>query len=169
MSTLNRTPVIDPGASTTGCCTLIDPEQWDGREFTFDERLFAKARTRGVFHIPLNMGSVMAEAQAKIDAADARPDDFLVLSSEDSPWHADHLFAVSKPVPEMETVRLSGRFLAKVFEGPYRNAPTWLEQLGALAAERGETALASYLFYTTCPSCAKEYGKNYVVGFVQVA
>ena len=25
-----------------------------------------------------------------------------------------------------------------------------------------------YFFYTTCPKCAKHYGKNYVVGFAEV-
>jgi len=25
-----------------------------------------------------------------------------------------------------------------------------------------------YFFYTTCPTCAKHYGKNYVVGVAKV-
>ena len=33
---------------------------------------------------------------------------------------------------------------------------------------RGFRTLKSYYFYTTCPKCAKEYGKNYVVAVSEV-
>jgi hypothetical protein len=78
------------------------------------------------------------------------------------------LFAVTQEVPGLSTKRLTGTFLTKVFEGPYRNAPQWHEQLGDYARSTGHTPYASYFFYTACPKCAKAYGKNYVVGFQQV-
>ena len=36
------------------------------------------------------------------------------------------------------------------------------------AAERGKTDGEVWFFYTTCPKCAKVYGKNYVVGIAEV-
>ena len=31
----------------------------------------------------------------------------------------------------------------------------------------GQKAGRAFLFYTTCPKCAKAYGKNYVIGLVE--
>jgi hypothetical protein len=33
---------------------------------------------------------------------------------------------------------------------------------------RGRTLETLYFFYTTCPKCAKHYGKNYVVGIAKL-
>ena len=35
--------------------------------------------------------------------------------------------------------------------------------------DRGQEPKNIYFFYTTCPKCAKAYGKNYVVGVAQLA
>lgn len=169
MYATNHLPLIDLTKSTTGCCTLIEPAQWDDQVFEFDKKLFATASVRSFMHIPLNMGSVMKKSQAKIDAAGAAVDDFIILSEETSPWHSTQYFAVSKDVPGLEMTRLSGTYLTKVFEGPYKDAGTWYSQLIDFVKAKGKKAVAVYFFYTTCPKCAKAYGKNYVVGFVKVA
>ena len=54
--------------------------------------------------------------------------------------------------------------ITKVFEGPYRHAKDWHAEMAALARDKGATGEEVYFFYTTCPRCAKAYGKNYVVG-----
>jgi len=64
-------------------------------------------------------------------------------------------------------VRLSGEFLTKVFEGPYKNAPSWQRELEAHVQRRAKELKTTYFFYTTCPKCAKHYGKNYVVGMAE--
>lgn len=168
MYALNHVPFIDMAQSTTGCCTLIEPADWDKQTFTFDNKLFAKARTRSFFHIPLNMGAVMKKAQAKIDEADARSDEFIILSEEVSPWHADHYFAVEKDVPGLESARISGAFMTRVFEGPFKDAGKWYTQLLDYVKSRGMRPLRTFFFYTVCPKCSITYGKNYVVGFEQV-
>lgn len=169
MIVLRDIPLIDITKSETGCCTLIDPSDWDRQVFEFDNKLFAKVRTRSLLHIPLNMDAVMRSTQAKIDKAGAAAPRWIILSREVSPWHADHYFAVTKAVPGLEMTSLSGTFMTKVFEGPFRDAPDWHRQLIEYAESEGKTPLRAYFFYTTCPSCAKHYGKNYVVGFAQVA
>lgn len=168
MYTLNNIPLIDVSKSATGCCALIEPAAWDEQVFTFKNKLFAKARTRSLLHVPLNMSTTMKNAQAKIDAAKAAAAEWIILSHEVSPWHADHYFAVTRDVPGLEMTRLSGTFLTKVFEGRYQEAYKWHEQLVEYAESKAKTPLAIYFFYTTCPNCAKTYGKNYVVGFAQV-
>ena len=38
----------------------------------------------------------------------------------------------------------------------------------AEVAEQNETLKKMFFYYTTCPKCAKAYGKNYVVLLAQV-
>lgn len=153
----------------TGCCPRFDPAPWDGQEFVFQERLFVRARTINFMHIPLNMGSVMKRTWATIKGAGAAlENEFLVLSTDPSPWRGEHYFAVAREVPGGNMARLSGHFLAKVFEGPYREAGKWAAEMVVYAASQGRPLQKLYFFYTTCPRCARQYGKNYVVGFAQV-
>lgn len=166
---INTLPRIDLTQSTTNCCPLINPADWEDKAITFDGKLFAKATTQSLLHIPLNMGQVMAEAQAKIDAANARAKDFIILSHEVSPWHANHYLAVSYDVPGLAMEKISGRFMTKVFEGPYKDVGKWYSQLIEYVKSKGMTPQKTYLFYTACPKCAKTYGKNYVIGFEQVS
>jgi len=72
-------------------------------------------------------------------------------------------------VPGAEMVKLSGNFLGKVFEGPYKDAGKWVEELTQFVDSRGQQIRKCYFFYTTCPKCAKHYGKNYVVGFPEIS
>jgi len=90
------------------------------------------------------------------------------LSHDDSAWHGEHLFAVSQPVAGAEMVSLSGDFMTRVFEGPYSKAREWSKQMKCEVELRGLTLETLYFFYTTCPKCAKHYGKNYVVGVAKV-
>jgi hypothetical protein len=90
------------------------------------------------------------------------------MSREQSAWSADHLFAVTKEVPNQEMVQVTGDFVTKVFEGPYKKMPQWCEELNEGIRAEGKDAKETYFFYTTCPKCAKTYGKNYVVGVAQV-
>lgn len=168
MYATNRIPLINMSKSKTGCCALINPEEWEGHIFVFENKPFAKAISRSFLHIPLNISSVMRDTQSKIKEAGADTNEFLVLSYEASPWHAEHYFAVSKQVADLEIVRLSGTFVAKVFEGPFKDAGKWYHQLVSYTKSLGQKPLKSYFFYTTCPSCTKVYGKNYVIGFEQI-
>jgi hypothetical protein len=63
---------------------------------------------------------------------------------------------------------LSGTFESKVFEGPYKNIRSWINQMQEYVASRGKVSKKLYFYYTTCPRCAKVYGKNYVVLLAQV-
>jgi len=63
---------------------------------------------------------------------------------------------------------ISGTFLTKVFEGPYQNVGKWVEEMKGYVKGKGKNLKKMYFSYTTCPNCAKAYGKNYVVLFAQV-
>lgn len=166
---LNAIPAYDKTDNPTGCCPRFHPAGWDDQELHFEDKPFVRASTVSFLHVPLNMGSVFAKTWGAIERAHASESSFLVLSHEESPWHAEHLFAVDQDVPGAEIVRLSGTFLTKVFEGPFSQAPRWAEQMKALVEEKGKRLETLYFFYTTCPRCAKTYGKNYVVGLAKLS
>ncbi len=155
--------------SETGCCPRFDPQPWDEKEVTLENRLFVRDRVRSVFHIPLNFGKVMTRNMEKITKAGALAPEPLVLSDENSMWGCEVYIAVAGDVPDTEMVRISGTFLTKVFEGPYKNMRRWLAQMKDYLGRKKQTAEKMYFFYTTCPKCAKYYGKNYVVILAQVS
>jgi hypothetical protein len=165
----NQTPPFDVSDNETNCCPRFTPEPWQDQELHFDNKPFVRASTISAFHMPLNMDSVFARMMAAIEAAHAAGSGRLVLSHDDSAWHAEHLFAVDKEVPGAEMVRLSGEFLTHVFEGPYKDAPEWAATMAADVKKRGKHLDTMYFFYTTCPKCARHYGKNYVVGVAKVS
>jgi len=149
--------------SETGCCPRFDPEPWDEKEVTWQDKLFLKDHIRSLFHIPLNFGKIMVKNMEKIQAAGALAPEPIVLSDEKSLWGADVYIAVDKEVPEAQMEKISGTFLSKVFEGPYKNAGKWVRDMKEYVQSKGKEIKKMYLFYTTCPKCAEYYGKNYTV------
>jgi hypothetical protein len=154
--------------SETGCCPRFDPEPWDGKEVTFKDKLFLKEHIRTFLHIPLGFGKVMVRTTEKIKAADALPPQPLMLYDDTSLWGADLYIAVSKDVPGAKMETISGNFLSKVFEGPFQNAGKWLKEMNEYVKSKGKESKKVYFFYTTCPACAKVYGKNYTVTLARV-
>lgn len=103
-----------------------------------------------------------------IEAAAARPASMIVLADENSLWGADVYIEVTRDVSAAAMTTISGTFLCKVFEGPYRNMRHWIEETNNFVNASGKTMVKLYFYYTTCPKCAKKYGKNYVVILAQV-
>lgn len=150
------------------CCPEGFPSEWDQREIHWEDKRFVRGRVRGFLHIPLNFSSVLARNVALIEAAGAMPEEMLVISDENSLWGADMYLAAAKDVPGAQMARLSGTFLTKVFEGPYKQIPAWIKQMKSYVASQGKELKRLFFMYRTCPKCAKKYGKNYVVLLAQV-
>ena len=150
------------------CCPRFNPEPWDNKEILWEGKRFLKDRVRSLFHIPVNFGAVMKRNVAKIDAANAKSPNMVVLSDENSLWGADVYIEVGKDVPNAAMATISGTFLSQVFEGPYRQVKTWMQSMDKTAQDKGKTIKKLYCYYTTCPKCAKKHGKNYVVLLAQV-
>jgi hypothetical protein len=163
-------PLTYTDKNETGCCAVPNIADWDEQEVTFDNKHFIRMFTRGIFHMPLNMSKVMTSLQAAAEEAGAEmpAQEGMVLSRELSPWKAEQLYAVSKEVPGADNVSLDGTYITKVFEGPFQNAQQWHEGLTSYVIKSGHKPKESYFFYTTCPKCAKHYGKNYIIGLAAV-
>lgn len=160
--------MIDPNIKPTGCCEPFDPELWQEREISWQDKIFVKDHIKSFLHVPLNTGSVIVKNLDLIKKAQAEVSRQLVLTDENSLWGADIYFEVSKEIPNA-TVKLSGTYLTKVFEGPYQNAGKWAKEMLEYVKSKGKETKKLYFSYTTCPKCAKAYGKNYVILFAQVA
>ena len=150
------------------CCPKFDPAPWQERWLTLDGKKFAKARVRSFLRIPLNFGAVMARNMAAIRAAGAEAKGMLVLSDENSLWGADVYLEVAKDFSGAEMAPIQGTFLAQAYEGPYRDISKWIADIRGRVAAKGKTLRKLLFYYTTCPKCAKQYGRNYVVLFAQV-
>ena len=152
----------------TGCCPKFNTELWDKKEIIWKDKLFIKDSVKSFFHIPLNFGSVVVRNMKIIDSAGAANPDNIMLSDEKSMWSSDVYISVNKEIPEASNEKISGTFLTKVFEGPYQNAGKWAKEMNDYVKTNGKEIKKMYFWYTTCPKCAKVYGKNYTVIFAQI-
>jgi hypothetical protein len=152
----------------TGCCPPFDPTPWQGKEVVWKGKPFVRDHVTCLFHVPLDMGRKVAKDTALIEAAGAQADAPLMLSDDKSPWGADIFIEVKKAVPGATMGALSGTFLTRVFEGAFRDVGKWAAVMKHDVEGRGRVLEKLYFAYTTCPKCAKAYGKNYVVLFAKV-
>ena len=131
---------------------------WQNKPFVTDH-------VHCLLHVPLDMRQRVVENQRWIDAAQARPAHPLMLSTDTSAWGADLFIEVTRPVPGAQMTTISGTFTTKVYEGPYSQSRKWMADFRRLMAEQGQPIDKIFFGYTTCPRCAKAYGKNYVILF----
>lgn len=159
---------MDQKITPTGCCDPFDPEPWDQKEVVWKDKIFVKDHITSFLHIPLNMGGKIVKNMELIEKAGAKSNVQLMLTDEKSLWGADIYIDVAKDVPGAQMATLSGTFLTKVFEGPYQNVGKWAKEMEEYVKSKNKELKKLYFSYTTCPKCAKAYGKNYVVLFAQI-
>ncbi len=154
------------------CCPKFNPSLWDNKTSVWTNKLFIRETLPQLFHMPLPwmIGKMIGRMWGKAQNAHAAPDmkHFLWLAYDPSPWKSEHYIAVTKRVPDAENVSLSGTFISKVFDGPYNAVPKWIAEMDTFLEGKKKKAKKYFFYYTTCPKCAKKYGKNYVVVFAQV-
>lgn len=145
------------------CCPKFDPTIWDNKVFDWQDKKFIKDKVFTIFFMPLNYGSVMKRMQEKVVKAGAKIEGYLCLSEHSSKWKMDVLLAVDKEVLNAENVTLGGKFLSKVYEGNFKDTGIWMKDFKKYVKDKGSELKKIYMWYTTCPKCAKKNGKNYTV------
>ncbi|MBN1280031.1 MAG: hypothetical protein JXA00_00105 [Candidatus Thermoplasmatota archaeon] len=151
------------------CCPKFNPTPWDRKLFEWKEKKFIKDRVGTFMYMPLNFGGVMKRLDEQVRSAQATIPSNLCLSDHTSKWNMDVYCAVDKDIPGANNITLSGKFLCKVYEGPFQDTGKWSEDFKAYATNEGVSIKKWFMWYTTCPKCAKKYGKNYVVIIAQVS
>lgn len=150
------------------CCPRFDPEPWDGKIIEWENKRFVKDNVFTLFYMPINFGKVMKRLDEKVRNAGANIPDWLCLSDHTSKWNMDVYLAVDKEIQDAKNTTLSGKFLSKVYEGPFKDTNKWSDDFKEYARKQGLEIKKWFMWYTTCPKCAKKYGKNYVVILAEV-
>jgi hypothetical protein len=155
------------------CCPEFKPEKWDQKTFNWENKPFIKETMRTFFHIPLS--SIISKKVVKMSGmaidskmAEANPEDALLLFRDPSAFKSEMYFSVAGQVPNANNAKLSGTFIGKVFDGPYRSIPKFIKETNEFAAAQGKKAKDYYIHYAYCPKCAKKYGNNWMIIFAEV-
>ncbi len=150
------------------CCPRFRPGPWDGKVFTWKNKKFIKDKVFTIFYMPLTFGGAMKRFLEQVQASNAKMPGGICLSDHTSMWNMDLYLAVDRKIKNAKNVTISGKFLSKVYEGPYSHTGKWFKDFEAYAKKRKQKIKKRYVWYTTCPICAKKYGKNYVVIVAEV-
>lgn len=168
MSVLKSIPSYSDADNVTGCCPKFYPERWDRKFFDFSDMKFVKAVSKSFMHMPIDLGKVMTKVQTAIDDSEAQAQNqYLILSKDLSAFKSVHYFMVEKDVKGFNLEKVKGTFCARVFEGNFNEIPNWFKEIEAEWTSKGKTIQEQFVFYTTCPKCAKTYGHNYIVIFTR--
>lgn len=150
------------------CCPEFDPKPWDRKEIEWRDKKFVKARVFTLFYMPINFGQVIMKLLKKAEEKGVKFVGNLCLSDHTSKWNMDIYVAADKELEGYENVTMTGTFLTKVYEGDFKETGKWCEDFAKFVKSRGKIMKKMYMCYTTCPACAKKYGRNYVVIFGEV-
>lgn len=150
------------------CCPKFDPAPWDDKNFEWNDKVFVKGSVFTILYMPLNYGATMVKMDKKIREAGADWSEGICLSDHTSSWNMDLFISVDKRVSTLENKIMTGKFYSKVYEGPFKETGKWFKDFDQILVSKGYKDAKVYTWYTTCPKCAKKYGKNYVVMVAKV-
>lgn len=150
------------------CCPEFDPKPWDNQMLEWDKKRFIRRKVRTFFYMPLNFSTVMKKLDRKLKLTGVAIPDGLCLSDHTSKWNMDLYIAVDKDIEQEGHVELSGKYYCKVYDGPYKDTGKWCQDFEAAATAKKLAIKKWFMWYTTCPECARKYGKNPVVIICQV-
>lgn len=147
------------------CCPRFDPILWNDKTFEWNNKRFIKDKVYSMMYVPLNFGAVMTRVGNLADASKASSSDGMCLTHHRSGWVMDIYYAVDKEVPGADNVVMNGKFYCKAYEGPFKDTGKWHNDFENTAKQKGLALQNTFIWYTTCPKCAKKYGKNGVAFF----
>ncbi len=156
------------------CCPLFNAEKWNEKTLVWDEKPFIKASVPAIFHIPFRkmLGKKitklmqLAEYQNSLEKDKT---DTLLLFNDPHPFRSDMYLSVKGKVPKANNVHLSGEFITKVFDGPYRAIPIFIKEMDHQLQIQQKKAKKYYVHYAYCPKCAEEKGYNYMILFAELS
>ena len=151
------------------CCPEFNPALWDDKLLEWKNKKFIKERVFTLFYMPVNFGSVMKRFDKVVKQAGSKmPSDGFCLAEHTSLWNMYLYLAAEKEIPGTENTLLSGKYYFKVYEGPFSDTEKWHKDYEHVLMAKKLKKSKLFMWYTTCPKCAKKYGKNYVAIVSQV-
>ena len=150
------------------CCPEFLPASWDEKISAWEDKRFIRDSVFTMFYIPFGFGKAMKRLNEKVENAGASMPGWLCLSDHASRWNMDLYLAVDREIPGGLNVLLNGKYYSKVYEGPFSDTGKWTKDFESAAKARGLSFKKTYMWYTTCPKCAKKYGRNPVVIIAEI-
>ena len=154
------------------CCPKFDPKQWDEKKFEWKNKQFLIESIPALFHFPFFplIGKKIMKMfnLAKKAKVDMPLKETLMLFYDPHPFKSEIYLSVTKPVKGAKNVTLSGTFLTKVYEGPYKDVPKSMKKMNKYLAGKRKKAEKYYVHYAYCPKCTKKFGTNYMIMFAKV-
>ncbi len=151
------------------CCPPFDLKPWDDKILNWQNKKFITGKIRTFFYIPLNFGKTIINLIKKAEASKAQIESALGLTEHTSKWSMNLLLGVDKKVEGANNIVLNGKFYSKVYEGSYSNIGKWIKDFEQLSTKKNYKIKKLFTSFTTCPKCAKKYGKNYVILIGEIA
>jgi hypothetical protein len=155
------------------CCPEFNPEKWDKRTISWDNKKFIKDSLPTIFHMPFPpmIGKKITRMWGEVEKAEAaapNKEDTLILFRDPSAFKSEIYISVEKDVPMENNVFISGNFVSRVFDGDYNAIPKFVKIMDEYLAETGKEAKDYYVHYAYCPICAKKFEHNYIILFAKV-
>jgi hypothetical protein len=154
------------------CCPEFEPKRWDKKTLSWKKKPFLKESIPTFFHIPFPpmIGKRITKMYrlAKDAKADPPLKEWLVLFHDPHAFKSEIFMSVTKPVDGGNNTTISGKFMLRVFDGPYNAIPKFIREMNVYLSAKGKKAKDYYVHYAYCPKCAKKYGHNHMILFAQV-
>ena len=158
------------------CCPEFNPKKWDKKIFNWNNKQFIKETIPTLFHMPFppmvgKKITKMMGLATDSNKIDSKKDEVLVLFQDPSAFKSNIYISVTGNVPEANNVKISGTFIAKVYDGPYNAIPKFIKDMNIYLEKEGKNIPKDdeyYVHYGYCPKCEKKYGHNYMILFAKV-
>ncbi|MFA6252209.1 MAG: hydrolase [Candidatus Paceibacterota bacterium] len=158
------------------CCPRLNVEKWDKKIFNWSGKQFIKETIPTFFHIPFSpmIGEKLTKMMKLIENTgkiDENREEILVLFQDPSAFKSNLYISVTGEVEGANNIRISGIFMAKVYDGGYNEVPNFIKDMNMYLEKEGKSIPKSdgyYIHYAYCPKCEKKYGKNYMILFAKI-
>lgn len=154
------------------CCPRFDPKKWDKKIINWKDKLFIKDSMFTLFHIPFPwvIGKKILRLHKAIEKSKAFPkkDEWLLLFYDPNAFKSEMYMGTTKEIEGEINIRISGKFIARVFDGPYKAVPKFMKKMDEYLLQENKKAIKYYVHYAYCPKCSKKYGHNYMILFAKV-
>lgn len=156
------------------CCPTFNPEKWDEKTFDWDNKPFIEESVPSFLHIPSKKMlekkiTKMMKLAEEANAIAMDETDVLLLFRDPHAFKSNIYLSVTQPVANANNIVLSGKFMAKVYDGPFKAVPKFLKKMDAYLKNKQKQSKDYYVHYAYCPKCAEERGHNYMILFAELA
>jgi len=154
------------------CCPKFDPQPWEKITHQWKDKPFLFRTIPQFLHMPLPWmyKKVLKDMWERAQELGIAPDvkDFMIFAYDPSPWKSELYLAVTKETPEPDVVKLTGTYVSMVFDGPYSGVPKYIKKMDEYLSSLKKQSKKYFFYFTTCPTCAKKFGHNYIVALSEV-